>query len=265
MQSKSVKVYVQDLSDALPAKTMESMEKMGYTYEEIIALLEQHQLTLSYNDYKDMSDADRQRYDDEAKKLFFTLLPTEEMQSEEILQCEYSMPIGYDMTMTYSVTTKGEVPGDMAGSTIEFQKGELQSISFSQEDTDVSVGKDSLGVGQKMDVGGDVQVGVAMDFEMEGLGMSASIINDNVEKGLKYKQEIDGTFSAIYYIETKVTEDASVYSEVEISKEDNDRNNKSWEADYTPIIERFPELVQKVVEMSVLPTPSMPVIPIKVG
>lgn len=67
LQSKSVKVYVQDLSDALPAKTMESMEKMGYTYEEIIALLEQHQLTLSYNDYKAMSDADRQRYDDEAK------------------------------------------------------------------------------------------------------------------------------------------------------------------------------------------------------
>ena len=69
------------------------------------------------------------------------------------------MPIGYDMTMTYSASTKGTVPGDVVNTTLEYQKTQLQSISFNQGNTDLSLGEGSVGVGQKVDVGDDVQVG----------------------------------------------------------------------------------------------------------
>lgn len=245
MQSKSVKVYVQGIEDVLPAKTMESIEKLGYTYEEVAAMLEGHQLTLSYKDYEILSDDDKNRYNEEAKRLLFTMLSSDEIQPDEILQYEYSIPIGYDMTMTYSASTKGTIPGDVVNSTLEYQRTELQSISLNQGNTDVSLGKDSLGAGRKVDVGEGLQVGSALDFDFKSLEATVSVSNEKIEKGLKYQPNLNnGTTSVTYFVETHISEEASIYSEVEIAKEDNGSNDaKDWEYVQLPIIERLPESI----------------------
>ena len=147
--------------------------KLGYTYEEIITMMSQYELNLSYKEYEAMSEEEKGNYDELAKKFLFAVIP-----EDADLLYEYSVPIGYDMTMTYSASTKGTVPGDVVDTTLEYQKTQLQSISFNQGNTDLSLGEGSVGVGQKVDVGDDVQVG-AGDKSREGKVVCQTMFPEN--------------------------------------------------------------------------------------
>jgi len=112
-----------------------------------------------------------------------------------------------------------------------------------------------------VDVGDDVQVGGGVDLSIKKAGVSFNMIEGNVEKGLKYEVSIEGVLSAIYYVETKIEENASIYSEVEISKDSSD-NLTGWEAISFSIIDELPEPIRKIVENPIFSIPNMPVVPI---
>lgn len=252
----SIRVYVQGIEDVLPAEKMKNMDKLGYTYEEIVAMMSQYELNISYKEYEALSEEENGNYDELAKRFLFAVIP-----EDADLLYEYSVPIGYDMTMTYSASTKGTVPGDVVNTTLEYQKTQLQSISFNQGNTDLSLGEGSVGVGQKVDVGDDVQVGGGFEFGNDGAGISYEIIDGDNLKGLKYEKKINGTSVAIYYIETKIEENASVYSEVEIAKEGND-DSKGWEPVGVTVLDELPEPIRKIIENPVFSIPNMPTVPL---
>lgn len=258
LDTDSVKVYVHGLEDVLPAEKMKNIDKLGYTYEEIVTMMSQYGLNLNYKEYEDLPEEEKTAYDELARKFFFTVIP-----EEADLLYEYSVPIGYDMTMTYSASTKGTVPGEVVNTTLEYQKTQLQSISFNQGNTDVSLGEGSVGVGQKVDVGDDMQVGGGLDASVEGMGVAACVVSENVEKGVKYTRKYDGSAIATYYIETKIEENASVYSEVKIEKEGKD-DNKGWEPIRVSILDELPEPIRKVIENPVFSIPDMPAVPVPV-
>lgn len=244
--------------DVLPAEKMKNIDKLGYTYEEIVTMMSRYELNLSYKEYEALPEAEKTAYDELARKFFFTVIP-----EDADLLYEYSVPIGYDMTMTYSTSTKGTVPGDVVNTTLEYQKTQLQSISLSQGNTDLSLGEGSVGVGQKVDVGDDVQVGGGFDAGTEGIDIVTSVISDSVEAGVKYTNKYDGTIAVTYYIETKVEGNASVYSEVEIAKEGND-DNRGWEPVGVSVLDELPEPIRKIIENPVFSIPDMPVVPVPV-
>jgi len=67
----SIKVYLHGIEDVLPEEKLKNMDKLGYTYEEIITMMSQYELNLSYKEYEALSEEEKGNYDELAKKFLF--------------------------------------------------------------------------------------------------------------------------------------------------------------------------------------------------
>lgn len=73
---------------------------------------------------------------------------------------------------------------------------------------------------------------------------------------IKLKQNTDNSTSIIYTIETKVNQNSSVCSELEIKKENNDDNLPGWEPVGISILDNLPEPIRDLFENPVwIPVP----------
>lgn len=205
-------------------------EEIGEAY-----IVEAAGLNLTYEDFMKLTEAQQQEYIKRAGAYMLALCPTVSVEGK----CyEQTVPIGVDMTATYRVTIKGSMDGDngeVVNLTIEQQQLVLKSVGWSGDGSSVTV--DEQGVGLNVS---NQNYTLGMMQQYDGQVELKSIIT-NGESKMIFSVGGNITHTNIKYeIETTISEDASVSSEIEINQSNN-TNMPQWEPvpelSYAPVMQ----------------------------
>ena len=181
-------------------------------------------LDLTYEEFMALSDEDRMAYLSEASNWLTTLYPTVNLNAGIY---EITVPIGVDISATYSVTVSGTGEGDShekVSMTIDQQKIVLNNLQkFSIENNDFIMGLDGAGISNKTG-----KVEQSFRHSMDGkVSISSVIKNGNSEITMSTKMDIE-SLEIGYEVNTQLEENLSVCSSIGIKKSNN-TDMRNWE------------------------------------
>lgn len=188
-------------------------------------------LDLTYEDFLQLTEEQQQAYINQAGKYIFSLYPTIELEAGVY---EITVPIGVDMTATYSVTVTGTVGSadeETVALTIEQQQVVLESIELSDGSASVSVDED--GINGSLDFG---EGGFSIEQSMAGKTSLETCVTTGKTETTLSVESMGNTVSVIYKVETEIEENLSVSSALSVSKSDN-TNIPQWEPVLEPALE----------------------------
>ena len=235
--AKEVKVYIHDMEDKYSDEVKDTMDTLDISVDEIEEKLREYDLTKNYDEYQSMSEQEKANYDALAWLATMAMLP-----DDIPVPGTYTLPVGDGITITYSVSAKGTITDGEISITIEMQKNELKSLTYSKDNADLIINDEEVSVNVKSEIEGlDAKVGSSVELGLSGFVGAVSLDTGDTIKEVKYAQKIDGSASITYAVETKVSESASVSSELEIKKENTNDDLPGWEPVGIPIFENLPE------------------------
>ena len=235
--AKEIKVYIHDLEDKYSDEVKDTMDTLDISVDEIEEKLREYDLTKNYDEYESMSEQEKANYDALAWLATMAMLP-----DDIPVPGTYTLPVGDGITITYSVSAKGTITDGEISTTIEMQKNELKSLTYSKDNADLIINDEEVSVNVKSEIEGlDAKVGSSFE-----VGSSSSTLGTYIDVGetiteVKIKKNSDNSSSFIYAIETKVSESASVSSELELKKEKTNDDLPGWKPIGIPIFENWPE------------------------
>ena len=235
--AKEIKVYIHDLEDKYSDEVKDTMDTLDISVDEIEEKLREYDLTKNYDEYESMSEQEKANYDALAWLATMAMLP-----DDIPVPGTYTLPVGDGITITYSVSAKGTITDGEISTTIEMQKNELKSLTYSKDNADLIINDEEVSVNVKSEIEGlDAKVGSSFE-----VGSSSSTLGTYIDVGetiteVKIKKNSDNSSSFIYAIETKVSESASVSSELELKKEKTNDDLPGWKPIGIPIFENLPE------------------------
>ena len=246
-EEKKVKVYIYDLADRYSEDIQKTMDDLNLSDEELETILGEYGLNKSYDEYESMSDEEKANYDALAWLATMAMLP-----DEIPVPGTYTLPVGLDMTITYTVSVKGTLSDGDVSTTVEMQKKELKSLTLSKDNADLVVTDDGISVNVKSEIEG-LDTSIASTFAAGADGLSSSLALEDGEsiREVKVVNNTDGSISVVYAVETKVTESASVSSELEIKKEKMNDNLPGWKTVGIPILDNIPEPIKDIFKYPV--------------
>lgn len=251
-EDKEVKVYVYDLADSYSEDVQKTMDDIDLSGEELESILGEYGLNKSFDEYESMSEEEQANYDTLAWLATMAMLP-----DEIPVPGTYTLPVGLDMTITYTVSVKGTLSDGDVSTTVEMQKKELKSLTLSKDNADLIITDDEISVNVKSEIEGlDTKIGGGYEIGTSGVALSSYLDEGESIREIKLKQNTDNSTSIIYTIETKVNQNSSVCSELEIKKENNDDNLPGWEPVGISILDNLPEPIRDLFENPVwIPVP----------
>lgn len=254
-ENKEVKVYVYDLADRYSEDVQKTMDDLDLSSKELEIILAEYGLNKSFDEYDSMSDQQKENYD------ALAWLAVMEMIPDDIpVPGTYTLPVGLDMTITYTVSVKGTLSDGEVSTTIEMQKNELQSITFSKDNADLVISDDEISVNVNSEIEGlDANMVNGFEASLDELAISTSLEIGESIKSVEAKVNADGSASVTYAVETKVGQSTSVSSEVEIKKENKNNNLPGWEPVGIPILDVIPEPIRELLENPVFAPMPVPV------
>jgi len=247
--NKKVKVYVYDLEDRYSEDVQDTLDTLAISSDEIETMLGEYGLNKTYEEYESMSDQDKSNYDALAWLATMAMLP-----DDIPVPGTYTLPVGFGITVTYSVSVKGTISDGEVSASVEMQKKELKSITYSKDNADLTVKDDGeVSVNVKSEIEGlDTKVGGSFKVGTGGLSGAVELGIGESITSVETKVNADGSASISYSVETKVNESASVSSELEIKKEETNNNLPGWKPVGIPIIENLPQPVKDLIENPVV-------------
>ena len=258
MENEKVKVYIHDLEDKYSDEVKDTMDTLDISVDEIEEKLREYDLTKNYDEYQSMSEQEKANYDALAWLATMAMLP-----DDIPVPGTYTLPVGDGITITYSVSAKGTITDGEISTTIEMQKNELKSLTYSKDNADLIINDEEVSVNVKSEIEGlDAKVGSSFEVGSSGSTLGTYIDVGETITEVKIKKNSDNSSSFIYAVETKVNESASVSSELEIKKENSNDDLPGWEPVGVPIIENLPDSIKDLFENPVvLPFPMPAPIP----
>ena len=235
--AKEVKVYIHDMEDKYSDEVKDTMDTLDISVDEIEEKLREYDLTKNYDEYESMSEQEKANYDALAWLATMAMLP-----DDIPVPGTYTLPVGDGITITYSVSAKGTITDGEISTTIEMQKNELKSLTYSKDNADLIITEDGVAVNAKSEIAGlNSKVENAFELGTTGFGGSISLEEGEAITSIETSMNVDGTTTVTYAVETKVSESASVSSELEIKKENTNDDLPGWEPIGIPIFENLPE------------------------
>ena len=235
--AKEVKVYIHDMEDKYSDEVKDTMDTLDISVDEIEEKLREYDLTKNYDEYESMSEQEKANYDALAWLATMAMLP-----DDIPVPGTYTLPVGDGITITYSVSAKGTITDGEISTTIEMQKNELKSLTYSKDNADLIINDEEVSVNVKSEIEGlDAKVGSGVELSSSGEALSAYVeVGESITE-VKMKKNSDNSLSFIYVVETKVNESASVSSELELKKEKTNDDLPGWKPVGIPIFENLPE------------------------
>ena len=192
-------------------------------------------LNLTYEEFLMLSKEQQQAYINQAGKYVFALYPGVELEAGKY---EITVPIGIDMTATYSVTVTGTCGDSEVATvslTIEQQQVVLESVNIENSSAKTSIGADAVGFQGTV---GNTSLGMTQSLS-GGAEVSATITTGASEASLVVEGDINKT-SVKYEVETTLSDELSVTSAIEVEKSNN-TNMPEWEPIPVAVYEGKPE------------------------
>ncbi len=253
--AKEVKVYIHDLEDQYSDEVKDTMDTLDITVDEIEEILREYDLTKNFDEYESMSEQEKANYDALAWLATMAMLP-----DTIPVPGTYTLPVGDGITITYSVSAKGTITDGEISTTIEMQKKELKSLTYSKDNADLIINGEEVSVNVKSEIEGlDAKVGSSFELGMSGFGGSVSLEEGESITSIETNMNVDGTIAVTYAVETKVSENSSISSELEIKKEKTNDDLPGWEPVGIQILENLPEPVRDFFENPVVLPGPMPI------
>ena len=256
--AKEIKVYIHDLEDKYSDEVKDTMDTLDISVDEIEEKLREYDLTKNYDEYESMSEQEKANYDALAWLATIAMLP-----DDIPVPGTYTLPVGDGITITYSVSAKGTITDGEISTTIEMQKNELKSLTYSKDNADLIITEDGVAVNAKSEIAGlNSKVENAFELGTTGFGGSISLEEGESITSIETSMNVDGTTTVTYAIETKVSENSSISSELEIKKEKTNNDLPGWKPVGIPILDSLPDPVKEIFENPVvLPFPMPAPIP----
>ena len=235
--AKEIKFYIHDLEDKYSDEVKDTMDTLDISVDEIEEKLREYDLTKNYDEYESMSEQEKANYDALAWLATMAMLP-----DDIPVPGTYTLPVGDGITITYSVSAKGTITDGEISTTIEMQKNELKSLTYSKDNADLIINDEEVSVNVKSEIEGlDSKVIGGVETGINGITGSIALEEGESIREVKISQNTDGSVAVIYTVETKVNESASVSSELEIKKEKTNDDLPGWEPIGIPIFENLLE------------------------
>ena len=213
------------------------MDTLDISVDEIEEKLREYDLTKNYDEYESMSEQEKANYDALAWLATMAMLP-----DDIPVPGTYTLPVGDGITITYSVSAKGTITDGEISTTIEMQKNELKSLTYSKDNADLIITEEGVAVNAKSEIEGlDSKVGGSFKAGTDGLSGAVELGIGESITSVEAKVNPDGSASISYSVETKVSESTSVSSGLEIKKENNNNDLPGWKPVGIPIFENLPE------------------------
>ena len=112
--------------------------------DEIEEKLREYDLTKNYDEYQSMSEQEKANYDALAWLATMAMLP-----DDIPVPGTYTLPVGDGIPITYSVSAKGTITDGEISTTIEMQKNELNSLTYSKDNADLIINDEEVSVNVK--------------------------------------------------------------------------------------------------------------------